>query len=334
VPRRNRAVALFGLAAGCAGVAGIDELRFDPAPTGPAADGAAPLPVDPLDEAGASVIPAPPGACPSARRRCVPKAPSGWVGPIVAQQGAALSPCPDTNASRILDAFLGAPTGSHSCSGCTCGATTGASCTQKVVAWSQPACGGTGTETVIVGTCVNVFSTDPIKTTATHVPGSCAPSVAVATLGPATFPEAIRGCIAPSFLEEGCAIGEVCAADPPAGYRGTHCVATLGDLACPSPYTVRVLAHGGASDDRACGSCSCSAPAGGSCDAYFTIRNGSNCPSSIVQTFPPGECYTLQTNISVAVETNTVRPGSCTPSGGGPTGSLRPRDPVTVCCLP
>jgi hypothetical protein len=329
----RRASAAFALA-GCAGVAGLEELRFDTSPV-TRGDGGSTLPVLPSSEAGAPDVPAaPPSACPAAGRRCAPKPPAGWVGPLVVQQNASVAICPATNANRVLDAFAGSPSGTHSCGGCSCATPTGQTCAQKLVTWTGSSCTGTSSETAISSTCTDVYAPASFSTTATPSGGACAPSGGSASLGPASYSEAIRGCIAPSFLEEGCAQGEVCAADPPAGFFPTHCVASAADLSCPSPYTVRTLAHAGIVDDRGCSACTCAAPTGVSCQGYFTFRSGSGCSASTFAPLSLGSCLGGSGSGSLKVEGNSANGGACAPSGSSPTGSVGPKDPVTICCLP
>jgi hypothetical protein len=325
--RRASAFALVG----CAGVAGLEELRFDTAAI--SADGGTGLPTLPPDEAGIPDVPAaPPSACPAAGRRCAPKAPAGWVGPLVVQQGATVGACPATNASRVLDAFGGSPAGSHSCGACNCAPPTGLTCTQKLVSWTGSGCTGTSSESSI-SACTDIYSPAAFSTTATPGAGACAASGGGANLGPASFPEAVRGCIAPSFLEEGCAQGEVCAADPPPGFYASHCVASAADLPCPPPFSVRTLAHGGITDDRACSECTCASPTGVSCQGYFTFHSGSGCSASQFAPLSLGSCLSSPGSGSLKVEGNSATGGTCAPSVASPTGSVRPKDPVTICCL-
>lgn len=117
------------------------------------------------------------------------------------------------------------------------------------------------------------------------------------------------------------------------------CVAASGDHYCPQGYPQRSVHYTGYVDGRACSSCECGWPAGGTC-AQATLYPCTGCTGTGM-TLGAGQCLPVDGNTmncgsgpairSVRFDT-TVTGGACAPSGGQLSGALQPDGPVTLCC--
>jgi hypothetical protein len=152
--------------------------------------------------------------------------------------------------------------------------------------------------------------------------------------GAPTWAEDLRGCAAPTLLSDGCAVGEVCAPVPVPPFGANLCVANTGDAACPDGYTVKISGSGGVTDTRGCTECACGDASGVSCTGTLLLNNASGCGGGTTLPIPLTSCTATSGNRGVKVQTLSGTGGSCPQSGGALTGSLAPKDLVTVCCLP
>lgn len=130
--------------------------------------------------------------------------------------------------------------------------------------------------------------------------------------------------------------GEVCVPQQD-GFR--TCISREGDEPCPEGWGERHVFHADVDDQRFCEPCSCSAPSGGSCEVRFGLFTDSACTAQIlaVNLFSGmGEkCHDLAPGIALgskSAELIAYAPGSCMPSGGGPSGEVVLSEPVTFCC--
>jgi hypothetical protein len=194
-----------------------------------------------------------------------------------------------------------------------------------------PACGG--------GPCVESLTISPLNVTQ----GVCTP-VAVSPPAPpiqpvwSTVAVSCKSMIPPPSCENP---GEICAPSAPPDFL--RCISFADDLVCPGePYTEKHLVYQDKDilDQRTCTPCSCGAPEGNSCKAMISVFSdqtcsdlvGTNSISSLGPTCidiqPPGQALGSKSAGPV-----TYTPGTCQPSGGKPTGSIKTK-PVTFCCLP
>jgi len=110
------------------------------------------------------------------------------------------------------------------------------------------------------------------------------------------------------------------------------CILSPGDLSCPpGAYSVRHVYYASVSDSRACTACACGVAAGVTCSATAQQGCGQTGPAIPL----PTACASLPSPGSVTlIAAATVTGGSCTPSGGQPTGALVPTGATTLCCMP
>jgi hypothetical protein len=246
-----------------------------------------------------------------------------------------LAACPATMALHLLEAHAGTPTATHSCSACSCGSVQGTSCQAWLSEYSESGCGGANYEHVFDTSCWTIFNgNDSVRAHATAYGGSCTPSGGTLQAGAPTWAEDLRGCAAPTLLSDGCAVGEVCAPVPVPPFGANLCVANTGDAACPDGYTVKISGSGGVTDTRGCTECACGDASGVSCTGTLLLNNASGCGGGTTLPIPLTSCTATSGNRGVKVQTLSGTGGSCPQSGGALTGSLAPKDLVTVCCLP
>jgi hypothetical protein len=168
------------------------------------------------------------------------------------------------------------------------------------------------------------------------------PSVSVKTLAPVVWSPEVETCSSILPLPA-CGSGEVCAPESTAPFMGA-CIYQPGNVACPpgTPYVTRQLVYSGTSDSRGCGACTCGSPRATCSGGTVAISNDPTCavsptnPNAGNVPLPtPPPCAQTQLAASAVYVKLTTPPnasGSCSPSGGQPTGTAMPTLPVTVCC--
>jgi len=194
-----------------------------------------------------------------------------------------------------------------------------------------------------MGKDVQSFQADGVESQ----PGTCPPSTATPNGMAPSWQTAAVACSVTSHdggaLDAGsCDAGQVCAPAPAAPFD-TLCIEASGAHSCPggTPFTTPHLYYTAFDDTRACGACACSNPAltcspsgtvtfwtsftcGGAATGTVSLNNanGSGC-----ETLPSMSYYSTYQPTSLVL-------GSCSPSGGAPTGSVTPSSAtaVTFCC--
>lgn len=138
---------------------------------------------------------------------------------------------------------------------------------------------------------------------------------------------------------DGCAGGESCAPAPPEGFVLCQSVAGHG-YDCPPEYPRSFQLHDSVQDDRACGPCACGDAQGAVCAVLVSAYSDDTCDQvSVSVTVAPGQdkCVDLLNGTGLGSKRATFvldTPGACAPSGGEPSGELKPTGPMTLCCQP
>ncbi len=154
--------------------------------------------------------------------------------------------------------------------------------------------------------------------------------------------ESVKACSAAETLG-GCGAGETCVPRPASPYEPRACIGRAGDHACPSgAFSQKSLAFASFTDDRDCSSCSCGAPAGGTCKLLVSLFSNAapNTCTTLLTTLESNSCVNLAGNPALvgsrsATVMNAPTGGSCPVTGGGvPSGGVTPTSPTTFCCLP
>jgi hypothetical protein len=289
----------------------------------------------------------PPTDCPPGT--CAAPAPAGWTGPFQLYDGnpANAPTCPSAAPVVALQANEDIVTPpAAQCSTCTCGGVTGAKCGFALIAGSNtctcPAadftqasyfCYYSGAFT----NCINPpggSAAGVVVKPASADGGACPPDGGVATRPPVTWQRTQLGCMNGRTAAAGCSSGQICLPAPASPFEHGLCVAQDGDVGCPgAPYTVKRLFHKSTNDTRACTACSCGAASGVACPTTIKTFSDQNCINQ-TGTLPVTTCPDFATYTGVAIDVGAATGGSCTPTGGAPTGTAVPSQPVTVCCTP
>jgi hypothetical protein len=261
---------------------------------------------------------------------CVAPAPPGWNGPVEMAAGPVVPPCgADWLGPREqLNAGLNAPSAICTCS---CSAPSGFSCSVQATCGTNSCASCGPAQTIPPNQCVMPATYSVLLSSPTASGGMCTASGPTASLPPIGWSMQIQSC-APSTAPSACAGGDVCA--PILDPSFATCVRQDGDIPCPTgSYSARTLGYEGAPvDTRGCGgTCSCGAPSGIACGGNWVNYGINTCSVG-------GTSYGLNTCVTTNGVSSEYIPspsgGSCVGSGGEPTGSVAPTNPVTFCCLP
>lgn len=276
---------------------------------------------------------------------CVPSAPTDWTtyARFSREQFPGSGPpgkCADGSDPEV---FYAGPAGGAACSACSC-AWPGATCTApEISCWKGTKnCVGESSFTTEAASsdCLelsNFVSTEDASCRLTGLPsvgneGQCA--TVGGELGPA-WDEVIYVCPAPpSPGEGGCGAGERCVPKGGGAFGGPACAAKPSAEGCPTGWTAsEVKSYGGADDERACKPCKCAT--GVSCvGGSYLVRAYNDCTGSM-STVDSTTCVEVTGQLddnagSLKPTLPTVMDGTC--GGGEPSGSLNPKDPLTICC--
>lgn len=316
----------------------------------------------PPPDAGVTVIYVPSDAGDDCDGVCasIPSAGVGWSPPFVSWSGPTSQlpepsqRCP-SNARVSSDPFWSAPVQTMTCPACSCAPPTGVCALPDTVTVSaSPQCatdmgdagvpfnppsdwdGGCTTNDAIAnlecdgGVCS--AAVEPL------IPiGNCVP-IQTAIPKAVTWGVAAYTCTGATNGGSCKDSSEVCTPAPPAGF--TICISRQGNdlnIKCPPAYPVRSVFYLSADDDRGCAPCECGPPEGSSCYSLVSLYADGACAmqvgsvtalssSAVCVDVPAGSLGSKQASAP------TYTPGSCTPTGGGVTGSVEPKDPFTFCC--
>lgn len=123
---------------------------------------------------------------------------------------------------------------------------------------------------------------------------------------------------------------------PEATGFGRLCIVQDGDTDCPAgtPYTEKTSYFRGVNDSRGCTACDCT-PTGQACQMQLEVCSVGFFDVTLHSNTGDEQCLQSGDGDGITLQGQTVTStGSCSTSGGAPTGSAAPTDPVTVCCAP
>ncbi len=279
--------------------------------------------------------------CTNQSNVCLPAAPAGWTGPLALEAGpSAPGPCggayPTPTTAGMLHANLQAPPATCGC-GCMNPTATCPTATLSVAFGCSPGSVKMTVATLTEGSvCTPVTisgSFSWIRADGNFSAGNCQPQPTenVASLSWGIQARACGG--ATLGAASSCAGSEICA--PPLPTNAKSCVYQAGNLACPAGYTNKQLLYDGAADTRGCTTCLCGA-ATGDCTGpgAVTLHNLANCTDPFVRSVSLNECSVNSVAGVPYAQYSSGTPSnvSCPPSGGKPTGTATPENPVTYCC--
>jgi hypothetical protein len=274
---------------------------------------------------------------------CVEDAIPGWEGPLAIYQGTdgdTPPACQGNTPVKIAEVFAGLQTNEtdETC-GCACSPLQGATCGAATLIQSST-----------IG-CVNLLDSwqvgpdqcldlggvqSSVRYSAVApdlVGGSCTPEL-LEPIPSANFDTQILAC-ALDAAAPACGDGGVCMVPPEAPFEASICIATEGDVQCPSgAYAERFVYHTGFEDSRECGQCSCELAPGTKCSGDVRLL-GNSCgvQGLLLGTVALGGCSNSIANVEFAdFAPDPVQEGTCSPSAAQIEGGVEALGAWTFCC--
>jgi hypothetical protein len=281
-------------------------------------------------------------------KACASELPAGWLGPVAywqAKVGELAEPpdCPDGYVDPSdLHTGLDAPDGDCSCS---CTSTDqvcdkGANVSVFVDLGCQTECSQAAPLACTAISGCNGSQGSVLADPRTPS-GSCEPKVTSHALEPVSWQYDARLCSLETAEMGTCTgTGELCAPTPRPPFASQLCVFRVvpegQDLPeCPAAYpNARDPLFGSFTDERACSTCSCSAPKGGRCSGKLTLSTGQSCGNTFEYTLGSGcKPFGLSTPPTQLGAEYTLVPGTCgIADDTEPTGGAIPSGSATVVC--
>jgi hypothetical protein len=301
--------------------------------------------LDGADNDGNSLVDCADPAC-TPGYQCVPQAPSPYTGYLRTRgdvYNAAAGPaCPDGSAPTR---YSTGPAGPAECSPCTCGTLAGGQCGAAPLLCypGSSSCGGTASDWTGIasdGNChggnaaINVLSCK-LGPTPLIATGQCPPGTTdFANKDP--FTAVTDVCRTTEEAGGGCSAGEVCIPRGTGDYAGYVCVEQVGEHTCPAGWGTQIWAYTGANDSRQCTACACSTAAASCVGAEYRFWDDPFCliGDEGVSSETCKDLTGLMDYDAWSFERSKqpVVVGSCTASGGSPTGGVYPTGALTLCC--
>jgi hypothetical protein len=258
---------------------------------------------------------------------------------------AAPSACPD--GSQPATYFDGPA--SAECSPCTCGNWAGAACgAPPLECWNQSAnCAGNQEISLFGlatdGTCFNVSGINQ------QAPRSCRLTGAAQVMDSGACPPGGGALLASDLWMNqddvcglplaggGCSSDQACVPKGSGDYSGPACIRKIGQDACPNTYPNLIEAATSAMDDRMCNACDCAVSGVICAGGGYTVYDQDGCMGASTANVNSMNCVDVTAQLDNSTGSiNAVVPqpinGSCSPSGGQPSGSVTPQGVVTYCC--
>jgi hypothetical protein len=294
---------------------------------------------------------------PSCTGQCLPWLPDPWSSPqlvwIGPQPEAPL--CPATASLTAYAGSIDLDAGALPCGQCGCEPPDGGCVLPTTLTANAATCATLGPSTVQTpfdappGWDGGCFAGDRIDAGAFGDAGSLTippPTVAdppCAAIQPPTPDAGLTMSYAVACIGQvagACAGGFLCAPSPVTGFQA--CIAQAGDVACTgSTYTEKHLAFTAPVDMRSCSPCTCGAPAGSTCTVTISAYPDSACATGVTSAVSVDSsgplCGDVRPGATIGSESAsslTYVPGSCTPAGGVPSGTVTVASPMTFCCIP
>lgn len=278
---------------------------------------------------------------------CVPGVPPGWLGPVAFWEGSSAQPLPACpagyGAPQDAQGKLTAPDAECVCS---C-ATQDQDCTGAVqvtlyadLSCQTPCINAQPEACSAVAGCNGNQGSLRAQLGAPQG-GSCAATVQKTT-EPPTWERHARLCQLSGEPSSGCLSDEQsCVPTPGLPFASQTCVYRLvldGQPIpqCPASYsTGPSVLYNAFSDDRSCGACSCSGPAGGKCSGKILVSNQEDCSEAFEYDVGTGcQQFSLDARPTHASGSYDLSPGTCSVAGAPVAmgGVLPTGDALVVCC--
>lgn len=294
----------------------------------------------------------PEGHCERAgsERRCVPKAPMGWGGPVGLRQGEStreVSDCPshDPLVTELYDEVWAAPA---TCSGCTPKLRLPKLQLAKVNLFSQSPCEAPNLKesfSLDESRCLSVYKTDDWSAYWSYEPPQAMGEVQCkGILGSRS-----RSAWKKNTVFRGCRVLRNATCDSPEQVcalrsSGMMCVFREGEHQCPELYSEsRKVLYQNVEDTRECEGCKGVLEKGvlkiGGQMSFYKEPSCAGSPrhsldfSALEGVCSPNEAQADKEWRYVKAQSGEVEyTGGCTTTPWKPVGGVQPRDPVTLCC--
>ncbi len=295
-------------------------------------------------------------ACSSAGYSCQVSPPPGWQGYFrtAGDVYATTSPppaCPD--GSQPVK-YLSNPAPA-TCTPCSCGALSGGCDPARVDCAQNTNCAGATDWSSNFQICSQAGHPAALSCkleAATPSAGTTCPASGGELAVKSTFERWLYACGGANQAGGGCVSGQSCAAPATTGpYSGTVCISKVGKQTCPAGWNTRLVGYASGTDTRGCSACTCS-PSGVVCTGgAYTFYDHVNCScSSYVncqsnKVVDSTSCVDLSNLLDGSytdaagdwsgdyTQPTKLQSGSCTPSGGQPSGGIQTTGAVTFCCI-
>ena len=285
---------------------------------------------------------------------CVAEAPAGWTGyyrvrtdlwPIAASEA-----CADGSAPSH---YFEGPGQTAQCTGCTCGSLAGAACgAPPLRCWtSSNSCGGAlGDQHDLTAELSDLACHHPtiadgvlamsckLLGSASQVSSGACPASSVGFPNTETWQRQDDVCGRAHPGGGGCASGDVCAPRASGSYAGQVCVQGAVGASCPAGWGVPLEAYTGATDTRACTSCTCSPLPVGCAGGSYTLHDLDTCSAGdATSVLSTTACVDVSGLIDGGTWSARATPaaagaGFCAAGGGKAVGSVTTSGATTFCC--
>jgi hypothetical protein len=168
----------------------------------------------------------------------------------------------------------------------------------------------------------------------TPVVSACVSSSQAASKPAASWEKRAVVCEGASALGACGTSGGGCFALPEAPFDGRVCVVHDGDVACPAgDYVHKTVLYTAEEDTRECTKCACG-DAAVSCSGTISLYDADDACESVPLVSAPadGACVNVGVEIKSYRYDGSAEVSCGEASGGEPTGTVRPAQPMTACC--
>lgn len=266
---------------------------------------------------------------------CLPAAPMGWSGPVLAVFSQSdPGPCPDVAPASLRIGHAGLQAPDPVC-GCAC-PPINADMDCGVTIFGGQECAKTLPWVLPEDTCKGIPLYVLLPMSEAVFPAgfdACTPQPTVEA-PPVSWDDHVRLC---ETAQVECDAG-VCVPGPTASDGAPRCIWREGDSVCPDPsYPLRYVFHEDVIDERGCTPCTCGEQAA----CRIEIFPDGPCEEDVVWETPLTEALCLPITDIVPTQLATIGaiasriprgPGVCEPSLPVPTGEAQPSGTFTLCC--
>ncbi len=266
---------------------------------------------------------------------CERDVPAGWSGPTAVRTADEPLGCDQPERPNVELSLFDELVAPAALCECACEDAVGVNCDAapvQVTTYFNDNCtnpdeSGSGVVGQCISLCCSARSARYVKATPDTSGASCAPVVVSDAVPPVGWDRHLMGCGPVAASSCG---GERCF-DEPAGHA--LCIYRSGEHPCPAgPFSGRSVWYADHADERGCEPCACGPVDTADCNEQVVGYAIVDC--TLGGTPIPADPSCMEPNLDFdSARVESVSPtGSCTPTGGAPTGAAIPAEATTVCC--